>query len=271
MREHVVQERLDIFKEVKRILGRKFDEEKYIESVKHDMRVLALKQDAMTYQQNIPAPLSCKDMYSFMTLGGMQATDRAETLAFWKMLKDELEWRVKNQIAAVAYERYRWIEEHPPPWRFLRYYRYMEKYGAVCVGTAYSGLPKLKQQPDGTWLRKKTPLELGMLLNTVEDAIRAEVAAVTYGEYDDRYGPLGGTVDLAKAYKADGAFLSLWRSGSGCVQARREAGLMLADAGVNVLYWEGSQPGDGTDLDEMRMLDQLDVFMESQGLRKIED
>jgi hypothetical protein len=33
----------------------------------------------------------------------------------------------------------------------------------------------------------------------------------------------------------------------------------------------GLQPGNCTDLDEMHMLDQLDVFMESQGLQKIEE
>ena len=125
MREHIVQERLDIFEDVKRIMGREFDEEKYIESVKHDMRVRAIKQDAMMYQQNIPAPLSCKDMYSFMTLGGMQATNPEETLAFWKMLKDELKWRVDNQIAAVAYERYRWVEEHPPQGKNLTKLNYL--------------------------------------------------------------------------------------------------------------------------------------------------
>ena len=41
--------------------------------------------------------------------------------------------------------------------------------------------------------------------------------------------------------------------------------------GVRVLHYEGSQPGDRTDLDENRLLDQLDVWMESQGLRKLED
>ncbi len=269
-RELAIQERLDMFEDVKHIMGRRFSEEKYVEACRHDMTVLAIKQDANMLQMNIPAPLSCKDMYSFMTLGGMQVTDRKETLAFWKMLKDEMEWRVKNKIAAVAYERYRWVEEHPPPWTFLKYYRYMEKYGAVCVGTVYAGLPKLTQQADGTWVRKKTPLERGVPLNTVEDIVRADVAEV-FGDYDDRWMGLGGTLDIAKAYKADGAFLSLWRGGIGCVQARRENGLLLEEAGFKVLYYEGSQPGNCTDLDEQHMLDQLDVWMESQGLHKIEE
>jgi hypothetical protein len=59
-RELVIQERLDMFEDVKRIMGRQFSEEKYIESVKHGMRVLALKEQAGMYQMNIPAPLTAR-------------------------------------------------------------------------------------------------------------------------------------------------------------------------------------------------------------------
>ena len=88
--------------------------------------------------QNIPAPLGQKDLYSFYTLGGLTKGDPQETVDLWKTLRDEVEWRVENKIAAVGNERYRWMETHPPPWHFLKYYRYMEKYGAVCIGSQYS-------------------------------------------------------------------------------------------------------------------------------------
>jgi hypothetical protein len=69
----------------------------------------------------------------------------------------------------------------------------------------------------------------------------------------------------------DGAILPLWRCGVGCTVTRKEQGLRLSEMGVRVLHYEGSQPGDRTDLDENRLLDQLDVWIESQGLRKLED
>ena len=47
--------------------------------------------------------------------------------------------------------------------------------------------------------------------------------------------------------------------------------MRLSEMGVRVLHYEGSQPGDRTDLDENRFMDQLDIWMESQGLRKLED
>jgi hypothetical protein len=39
--------------------------------------------------------------------------------------------------------------------------------------------------------------------------------------------------------------------------------------GVRVLHYEGSQPGDQTDMDEHRFLDQIDAWMKSQGLEKL--
>ena len=36
------------------------------------------------------------------------------------------------------------------------------------------------------------------------------------------------------------------------------------------MHYETSHPGNRTDFSEARLLDQLDVFMETQGLRKLE-
>jgi len=51
----------------------------------------------------------------------------------------------------------------------------------------------------------------------------------------------------------------------------RAAGLKLQEAGIPVMHYETSHPGDRTDFDENRMLDQLDTFMETQGLRRLEE
>jgi hypothetical protein len=78
--------------------------------------------------------------------------DPQETLDFWKLVRDEVKWRAENHIAAVGNERFRWVEAHPPSWHFLKYYRYMEKYGAVCLGSQYSHSMSgiLEYKPDGS-------------------------------------------------------------------------------------------------------------------------
>jgi hypothetical protein len=65
--------------------------------------------------------------------------------------------------------------------------------------------------------------------------------------------------------------MPLWRGGVGCTLTRKEQALRMMEEGINVLHYEGSQPGDRTDLDEHHFLDQLDTWMESQGLEKLEN
>jgi len=276
MIEDKVQCTLTIIEDIERIFGQKFDDEKLIESMKLSRQTHPYARDVSIFMQNIPSPLSQKDLYSFYTFGGLTKGDPQETVNIWKELRDEVEWRMQNQIAAVGSERYRWMETHPPPWHFLKYYRYMEEYGAVCIGSQYSHMMAgaFEFKEDGTWAPR------GMFgsfedrpIKTREDAIRAMVGNDARGhnfKVDEIIRPYA-VCEFAKAYKVDGAILPLWRCGVGCTVTRKEQGLRLSEMGVRVLHYEGSQPGDRTDLDENRLLDQLDVWMESQGLRKLED
>jgi hypothetical protein len=47
--------------------------------------------------------------------------------------------------------------------------------------------------------------------------------------------------------------------------------MYLREAGLSVMHYEGSQPGDRIDLDEKRLHDQLDTWMQSLGFRRLED
>jgi hypothetical protein len=42
--------------------------------------------------------------------GGLTKIDPQETINFWKMVRDEVQWRADNQIAAVGNERYRGLK-----------------------------------------------------------------------------------------------------------------------------------------------------------------
>ncbi len=261
--------------EIERIFGTKFDDEKFIQGLTLNRDIAPYAQDVCRAIQNVPTPIGQKDLYSFYTLGGLTKMDPAETLDLWKSLRDEVVWRAQNKIAAVGNERYRWMETHPPPWHFLRYYRYMEKYGAVCVGSQYSHMMggAFEFKPDGTWAPRDVSDIRKKNIKTREDAVRALVGEDARGhnfKVDEVIRPYA-LCEFAKAYKCDGAILPLWRGGVGCTVTRKEQALRLSEIGVRVMHYEGSQPGDRTDLDENRFLDQLDVWMESQGLCKLED
>jgi hypothetical protein len=110
-------------------------------------------------------------------------------------------------------------------------------------------------------------------MNTAEDVIRARAITRPAGTvpHADCRRDTRTIVSLARAFHADGAILPLHLSGVGCVYAMREIGLGLNEVGVSVLHYECSQPGDRRDLDENRMLEQIDVWMASHGLERLED
>jgi hypothetical protein len=51
----------------------------------------------------------------------------------------------------------------------------------------------------------------------------------------------------------------------------RKIALGIDEAGMSALHYEGSQPGDRRDLDENPMMDQIDVWMESHRLQRLEE
>jgi benzoyl-CoA reductase subunit B len=215
-----------------------------------------------------------KDLYSVYTLGSLTKIDPQDTIDFWKMVRDEVKWRADNQIAAVGNEQFRFVEAHPPSWHYMKYYRYMEEYGAVCLGSQYShgAGSTYEEQPDGSWKPRvesaypdDTPIE------TREDIFRygaspnaRPLGGMKFDEYIYRW----RIAEFAKFMQADGALLPIWRHGVGCTLTRKEQAMYLRDAGLSVMHYEGSQPGDRTDLDEKRLLDQLDTWMQSLGFSR---
>jgi benzoyl-CoA reductase subunit B len=260
--------------------GREFNVEAQIESTKRQRRTQALRGEVIEMLTHIPCPLDQKSAYSVLVLGSLVGSDPVETERLWEMIRDEMKWRVENNIAGVATERYRWTENEPPPWFFLKYYRYMEQYGAVCIQTFYHGV-HLIEQPDGTWKAPKMPVEREseIKIKTKEDFARAQTGMMGGGRRRGGWGGHGplpqdyyqNLMDAVKAFKCDGVILPLHRAGIGCVFSMKAAAMKLMEQGIPVMHYETSHPGDRTDFDENRMLDQLDVFMETQGLRKLVD
>jgi hypothetical protein len=279
MMEHKVYCNLRMLNDLERIFGQKLDDEKMVELMDAmDQRALYQREITLLMARTIPTPLSVKDVYSVYTIGGLTKVDPQETLDFWKMVRDEVKWRADNHIAAVANERFRWIEAHPPSWHYLKYYRYMEGYGAVCLGSQYSAGGNMEFKPDGsigprtvTTYPKDTPI------TTREDAVRfgAGNAGIDSRSPNnmkcDEYIRRDAIVEFAKIMRADGALLPIWRHGIGCTLTRKEQAMYLREAGLSVMHYEGSQPGDRIDLDEKRLHDQLDTWMQSLGFRRLED
>jgi benzoyl-CoA reductase subunit B len=270
--EHRIQCILRIINDIERVFGIRFDDEKFLENLDVRAKLEDYGLEIARLMTRRPAPISQKDLYSFYTLGTLTKGDPQELLDFWKAFVDEVKWRADNRIAAVGNERYRWMEHHPSPWHFLKYFRYMEQYGAVCVGSQYSHLMagRMELKDDGSLGRRFKPPAPAGKPKTREDGLRRIFTESRSWVYkDEEYFRKSALTDFAKAFHVDGAVMPLWRCGVGCTINRKEQGLRLSAMGVRVLHYEGSQPGDRTDMDENRFLDALDAWMESQGLEKL--
>ena len=265
---------LNTINDIERRFGVKFDDETFLANLSTRRNILKYGIKIMDLMRHVPAPIGQKELYSFYTLGSLTKFDKDDTVSFWEELTDEIQWRVDNNIAAVGNERYRWMEAHPSPWHYLKYYRYMEQYGAVCIGSQYSHLMTSGMwsiDENGNLIQDQYLLPpADQPIKTREDGIRyiyTEARGVRYK--DDEYWRKEKITDFARLFKADGAIMPLWRGGVGCTLTRKEQGLRLSEMGVRVLHYEGSQPGDRTDMDEHDFLDRLDIWMESQGLEKL--
>ena len=268
---------LKMLNEMEVVFGQKLDEELLFDMAKHYSAIDKARTDIVYYMSYKPTPISGKDRYSFFQLRPSPKYGPEALANFWTTLRDEVKYRAEHQIAAVGNERFRWLEAHPPSWHFLKYYRYMERYGAVCLGSQYSNLQEMKVNDDGTYeFRSYTEPSYSpdMELTTREDLVRFMVTPDARSprhwkieEYIEPY----KLNDMMRIYKCDGAFLGVWRSGVGCTLTRKEQAMRLRDEGYSVMIYEGSQPGDRNDLDEKRMLEQLDTWMESLGLEMLDD
>jgi benzoyl-CoA reductase subunit B len=275
MMEHRVYCSWRVLNDIERIFGQQCDDEELVKLMEGNQLVKQYaKEISYIMARTIPTPLSVKDLYSVYTIGGLTKIDPQDTIDFWKMVRDEVKWRAENHIAAVGNERFRWIEAHPPSWHYMKYYRYMEDYGAVCMGSQYSHMMggSLEIKPDDNIDVREFPAHpQDTPVKNREDIVRFAMGtdarrldAFKMDEYLRR----DAIVEFAKIMQADGALLAIWRHGVGCTLTRKEQAMYLRDAGVSVMHYEGSQPGDRTDLDEKRLLDQLDTWMGSLGLRK---
>ena len=276
MLEHKVYCNLRVLNDIERIFGQRCDDEELVNLMEKSslMKEYAL-EITLLMARTIPTPLSVKDLYSVYTIGGLTKVDPDATVNFWKTVRDEVKWRAENKVAAVGNEQFRWIETHPPSWHFMKYYRYMESYGAVCLGSEYThGVGVLEFKPDGgVGLKEELAYPPGIPVDTREDAVRLAAgydARLPVGFKMAEYINPGGLVEFARIFQADGALLPIWRHGVGCTLIRKQQAMYLKDAGLSVMHYEGSQPGDRTDLDEKRFLDQLDSWMQSLGLQRME-
>jgi benzoyl-CoA reductase subunit B len=188
-------------------------------------------------------------------------------------VRDEVKDRVARGIAAVGNESCRLMSDTQPPWAFLKVFRYLEKYGAVSIGSLYTfGLEGIWEvKPDGSWGPRTTPMQQGIEIKTREQAayINAEWN-LSKPEWQHFYHPKLKTemmLWIAEQWKLDGIMLHYNRGCEGLSCGIAENRLGLLEAGYPVMSFEGNM-GDEREFDEVATMARIDAFMESLGIKQ---
>ena len=265
---------LDLIEWMERTTGRGYDDERFAAAVINEWEGARLWAEICCLNQTTPAPLDLKTMLVvFLPL--MLLKGESRTLEFCKELKAEVEERVRDGIAALSMERYRYLHEGFPPWHFLKVFRVLEEYGAVSLGSLYmfctSGHWDIGD--DGIWRPPKPFKEMGVRFKSREDIARfyarAYLGNLNYrGSFWMAEEKSRQVLQIYKQWHADGAVIHLNRGCKGAGGYMLEVRLAMINEGIPVVAYEGNA-ADRRDFDEAQVIDRLESFAESQGLSKI--
>ena len=267
--DYVVGQMHDGIEWLEKITGREYDDEKLIEAVYDECRATSVWAEICTLNKTVPAPLDEKSMYSLYVLGTLKKHSK-EVADFYEELRDEIKYRVENQIAAVKHERCRLMSDTQPPWGFLKIFRYLEKFGALSVGSLYTfGLIGMwEDKDDGSWGPRTTPQQKGITIDSRDQALRILAEwNLSKPEWQHFYSPhlkSDMMIRIAKEWKLDGIMLHYNRGCEGLTVGIAENRLALIDAGFPVMTFEGNM-GDEREFDEARTAARMDSFMETLG------
>jgi benzoyl-CoA reductase subunit B len=270
--DYLVGQMHDGIEWLEKTTGRKYNDELLIQAVYNECRSTSTWAEVCALNKAIPAPLEEKTMYSLYVLGTLMKHSKI-VADYYEELRDEVQDRVDNKIAAVANERCRLMSDTQPPWGFLSLFRYLEQFGALSVGSLYTfGLIGVwEDKPDGSWGPRTTPQQLGIEIKDRDQALRILADwNLSKPEWQHFYSPHLKTemmVRIAKEWHLDGVMLHYNRGCEGLSVGIAENRLGLIEAGYPVMTFEGNM-GDEREFDLNKTMTRVDTFMETLGFKK---
>lgn len=257
---------------LEKVTGKKIDEEKFIEATCTQLSCYVLWAQICELNRNIPAPLNLRWMYSLFVPAHQDPCNK-DSLEFYKMLKDEVEYRVKNQIAALATERFRLMHFAQPPTFFMDLFKVTDKYGAVVVGSPsiFTMASAFQWKEDGTLDIKQDPSKTGVVLKNKEEAARLLAEwRLNCAFFQSYYFPsrIKDYLYMMKVWQAEGAVMHIDRSCQGQSMGLIEIKNAFQREGIRTIHYEGTNV-DPRDFDANQVIDRLETFLESLGLEKL--
>ncbi|MBI4287677.1 MAG: 2-hydroxyacyl-CoA dehydratase [Chloroflexi bacterium] len=272
--DYLAGQAYDAIEWMEKTTGKKYDDERFIQALYDEYEAESAWSEVCMLNQTIPAPLDQKSMWTLYVIDALYK-GRKENLEFYRTLRDEVRERVARGIAALPFETCRLLFEGQPPWFFLKVFRIMEQYGAVCVASHYGFTLSGHFTIDaaGTWGVPPSLKERGINLKNREDAVRfyaeEELSKPMFDIFYSPFAKNAHILQLVRQWQARAVVMHLNRGCEGLAQFQLENRLALLKANIPVITLEGNM-ADWRELDEAQVIDRLESFMESLGLSKLE-
>lgn len=256
-----------------RVLGRRFDDSRFMEAALNSLEVQSLWAEVCCLNRGVPAPLDDRSLYALESIACLMR-HKPEAVAFYRALRDEVRERVRDGIAALATERYRLMHDNQPPFYWLAIYKVPEQYGAVAVGshTSFTLMGAFEEGEDGRLRSRRHPRQQGLTFRTRDDLIQYLAGWYTDTPfYEDIILPqtrLTNTLRFVEEWGVDGVVIHLNRGCEGVTAGAPELKRALRDRGIPVTVYEANYV-DRRDLSQSQVVDTLETFLESQGLKKL--
>ena len=270
--DYVVNQAQEAIEYLSKATGREYRDDLLIEACKTFFRTTSTWAEICTLNKHVPSPLDEKSMLSLFALGILDRSDK-EFADFYEEVVAETKDRIAQGIAAVPVEICRLMTDSQPPWYFLHFYRYLEQFGAVSVGSFYINtlFGAWEDKPDGTLGARTTPMQKGIEIKTRDQALRLlaewELNKPIWQTFYDPQIKTDLMIRMAKEWKLKGYVLHYNRGCESTSLGIAENRLGLMKAGIPVMTYEGNM-GDEREFDEPRTLARIDSFMESLGFPK---
>ena len=251
--------------------GKRYDDERFIQALYNQCRSQVLWSEICELNKAVPAPLDLKSMYS-LWFPAIADPCNPDTVAFYSSLKEEVQERVVQQIAAIPNERCRLFHDAQPPWYFLRYFRHAAAFGANFIGSMHIfTMGGAFDVPEPGVVRvKKDPKAQGISFRNRDEALRFLAEwDLTHALYESWLirNKVDITLSMVRDWKVDGLVFHHDRACQGLSLGQMEVRLALQEKGVATSGYEASF-ADQRDFAENQVIARLEAFLESLGLKR---
>jgi benzoyl-CoA reductase subunit B len=277
-REYIVVQLYEAIDKAQKITGRECDDEKLIEAIKNELETYKLFSQICELNKAIPAPLDGRDLVSLTLVKTVMAHTK-ESVEFYKILLDEVKYRIEKQITPSGFEKKRLLMDSFP-WPSPHSLRYPETYGAVVVAGDHPFLDaQLEEDENGNWIPRRGFDEVSNNIRTRDDALKALAWMWEGGLKVNRHSLHNWHVEetaempirMAKQWHCDGMILSAMRDCFQQMNYGMETKLIADAKGIpNILFYSILTDIRQFDSDDFQK--QLDVFLSDRlGLTKFEE